>query len=206
MIQKTVTIWIIALLALPVSAQIKHGLRDENKRHVIARGFVVNTNDGKYDLMLDADDYMRMVRLGANFQVVRLELGKLSTFPGCHLDKTYLHKLDTLVRLGKHAGMKTVFKMTVYGVRRFSWEAFWQNKNNEQQTYLEAWQVLWRRYQDEPFVYGYDLINEPRKLSMAISYDDLTDNYLIPLYQKLIDEHNAINDTKMCLCQSIFQR
>ncbi len=56
-----------------MNAQIKHGLRDENGRHVIARGFVVNTNDGKHDLMFNADDYVRMVRLGANFQVVRLE-------------------------------------------------------------------------------------------------------------------------------------
>ena len=205
MIKRTALFVILVLMALPSSAQIKHGLRDENGRHVIARGFVVNTNDGKHDLTFAADDYVRMVRLGTNFQVVRLELGKLSTFPGCHLDETYLQKLDTLVRLGKHAGMKTVFKMTVYGVRDFSWEAFWQNRNSEQQTYLEAWQVVWERYQDEPSVYGYDLVNEPRKLDMDISYDDLTDDYLIPLYRKLIDQSNAINDTKMCLCQSIFQ-
>jgi len=32
----------------------------------------------------------------------------------------------------------------------------------------------------------------------------LTEQYLIPLYQKLIDAHNKINKTKRCLCQSIF--
>lgn len=204
-IKRAVIFAVSALVALPLGAQIKHGLRDEHGRHVIARGFVVNTNDGKYDLMFNADDYVRMVRLGANFQVVRLELGKLSAFPGCQLDPDYLLKLDTLVRLGKHAGLKTVFKMTVYGIRRFSWEAFWRNEHDEQKIYLAAWQVLWKRYRNESSVYGYDLLNEPRKLTMDISYDDLTDRYLIPLYRKLIDEHNKINDTKMCLCQSIFQ-
>ena len=51
---------------------------------------------------------------------------------------------------------------------------------------------------------GYDLVNEPRKLTMDISYDDLTTKYLLPLYQQLIDESQKINPDKQCLVQSIF--
>ncbi len=187
-----------------LSAQIKHGLRDEAGRHVIPRGFVVNTNDHGGEVFFNSDDYMRMVRMGANTQVIRLELGKLSAFPGGKLEPNYLLKLDSLVAMGRHAGMKTVFKMTVYGVDKFIWEEFWQNKKNEYDTYIDAWKVIWNRYANEPSVLGYDVVNEPRKLTMDISYKDLTNKYLIPLYQKIIDESQKINADKMILFQSIF--
>jgi len=189
-----------SLYSVLSGAQIKHALRDENGRHIINRGFVVVTNDGYFS----SDDYIRMVRLGANCQVIRLELGKLGNFNGARLDPDYLLKLDSLVQLGKFSGMKTVFKMTVYGVSKFSWEEFWLNEKNEYKTYIDAWKVVWERYKDEPAVLGYDIVNEPRKLTMDISYDELTQKYLIPLYRKIIDECHQINDKKLCLCQSIF--
>ena len=79
-------------------AQIKHGLRDNSGRHIIPRGFVVNTNDHRGEVFFNSDDYARMVRMGANTQVIRLELGKLSAFPGGQLEPNYLKKLDTLVK------------------------------------------------------------------------------------------------------------
>ncbi|MFT5883608.1 MAG: endoglycosylceramidase [Arcticibacterium sp.] len=185
-------------------AQIKHGLRDESGRHIIPRGFVINTNDYGGEVFFDSDDYVRMVRLGANAQVIRLELGKLSTFPGGKLDANYLLKLDSLVAMGRKTGMKTVFKMTVYGVDKFIWEDFWQNNNNEHQTYIEAWKVIWNRYTNDKSVLGYDIVNEPRKLTMDISYTALTGKYLLPLYQKIIDESQNINADKRILIQSIF--
>ena len=192
------------LTSFLVFPQIKHGLRDEQGRHVIPRGFVVNTNDGGGEVFFDSDDYTRMVRMGANAQVIRLELGKLSNFPGGKLETSYLLKLDSLVALGRHSGMKTVFKMTVYGVDKFIWEEFWQNKQNEYETYIDAWKVIWQRYASDASVLGYDVVNEPRKLTMDISYTDLTNKYLIPLYQKIIDASQKINVDKKILIQSIF--
>ncbi|MFD0796588.1 glycoside hydrolase family 5 protein [Maribacter chungangensis] len=195
---------IVLLISISGRSQIKHGLRDAQGRHVVSRGFVVNTNDHKGEVFFNSDDYARMVRLGANSQVIRLELGKLSNFPGGSVEERYLMKLDTLVAHGKNAGMKTVFKMTVYGVDSFEWEPFWQNKKNEYNTYIDAWKVIWNRFSDESSVLGYDIVNEPRKLTMDISYTDLTTNYLIPLYQKIIDESHKINPDKKILLQSIF--
>src|SRR6056297_946617 len=183
-----------------LSAQLSHALRDETGRHVIGRGFVVVTNNSYFT----SDDYTRMVRLGANYQVVRLELGRLSHFPGASLEPEYLLKLDTLVQLGKSAGIKTIFKMTVYGIKDFSWERFWRNENTQNEIYLDAWKIIWNRYKNEHFVLGYDLVNEPRKLELDISYDDLTKNYLLPFYRRLIDESHHINPQKYCLIQSIF--
>lgn len=185
-------------------SQIKHGLRDEHGRHTIPRGFVVNTNDHAGEVFFNSDDYSRMVRMGANSQVIRLELGKLSSFPGGKMEPNYLLKLDSLVVLGKNHGIKTVFKMTVYGVDKFIWEDFWQNKKNEYETYIDAWKVIWNRYSEESSVLGYDVVNEPRKLTMDISYEKLTNKYLIPLYQRIIDESQKINADKMILFQSIF--
>ncbi len=191
-------------MSLMSFAQIKHGLRDDLGRHVIPRGFVVNTNDHKGEVFFNSDDYARMVRMGANTQVIRLELGKLSDFPGCKLQPNYLKKLDALVALGRHHGIKTVFKMTVYGIDKFVWEEFWLNKKEEYKTYIDAWRVIWKRFSDDESVLGYDVVNEPRKLTMDISYDDLTNKYLIPLYQQIIDECQKINVDKMVLFQSIF--
>lgn len=198
---KRIFVFVILLAGVLTSfAQSSHALRDENGRHVIGRGFVVVTNDSYFN----SDDYLRMVRLGANYQVVRLELGRLSNFPGASLEPEYLQKLDTLVQLGHEVGIKTVFKMTVYGVRGFKWEEFWVNKDNMHQTYLDAWKVVWTRYKDNDAVVGYDLVNEPRKHEMEIAYDDLTEKYLVPIYQQLIDESQKINSDKYCMIQSIF--
>ena len=194
------TILALFVISIPVYSQIKHGLRDNQGRHIIPRGYVVVTNDSDFK----ANDYLRMVRMGANYQVIRLELGKLSTFSGSKVDQNYLLKLDSLVHLAKGVGMKTVFKMTVYGVKDFSWEEFWLNKKQEYTTYIDAWKIVWQRYKNEDFVLGYDVVNEPRKLTMNISYNDLTDKYLVPLYQKIIDECQKINIDKKVLIQSIF--
>ncbi len=202
--QFKVAIFCFVIFSFVGQSQIKHGLRDDSGRHVIPRGFVVNTNDGKGEVFFNSDDYMRMVRMGANTQVIRLELGKLSNFPGGKLEPNYLVKLDSLVTLGKNAGIKSVFKMTVYGVDKFIWEEFWQNKKNEYHTYIEAWKVIWNRYSNESSVLGYDVVNEPRKLTMDITYSDLTKKYLIPLYQQIIDESQKINPNKKILIQSIF--
>ncbi|NJX14299.1 cellulase family glycosylhydrolase [Tamlana crocina] len=207
MIQKKQVIKIVIfafMLPLALKAQIKHGLRDAQGRHVIPRGFVVNTNDHKGEVFFNSDDYARMVRMGANYQVIRLELGKLSEFPGGKLEPNYLKKLDTLVALGINHDIKTVFKMTVYGVKKFVWEEFWLNKNNEYDTYIDAWKVIWKRYANNNAVVGYDVVNEPRKLTMDISYNKLTEKYLIPLYQKIIDESQKIDANKKILIQSIF--
>lgn len=186
-------------------SQIKHGLRDAQGRHIIPRGFVINTNDHKGAVFFNSDDYARQVRMGANHQVIRLELGKLSKFPGGKLEPKYLQKLDTLVALGKNHGIKTVFKMTVYGVDKFVWEEFWENKRDYQyKTYINAWKVIWKRYANVSYVLGYDIVNEPRKLEMDISYNNLTEKYLIPLYQRIIDESQKINPNKKILIQSIF--
>ena len=78
------------------------------------------------------------------------------------------------------------------------------NENNINETYIESWKVIWMRYKNEKAVVGYDLVNEPRKLEMDISYEDLTKKYLLPFYQKLIDESQKINPEKICLVQTIF--
>jgi len=183
-------------------AQSAHFLRDENGRHVVGRGFVVTTNDAMGEVFFSPDDYIRMARMGANYQVIRLQLGRLSSTWG-QVNPVYLMKLDSLVWMGKHQGIKSIFKMTGY-VDGFSWEKFWLNKNGEHQNYINAWKIIWERYRDEPFVTGYDLVNEPRKLSMDISYDELTEKYLLPFYRKLIDEKDKFNPEKYGIIQSIF--
>ncbi|MBR9908831.1 MAG: glycoside hydrolase family 5 protein [Gammaproteobacteria bacterium] len=196
----------LALLLICQSslADIKHGLRDGQERHMIPRGYVVNTNDHAGPVDFSAQDYLRMVRMGANVQVIRLEMGRLSQFGGSKFEPEYLQRLKTATRLGREAGIKTVFKMTVYGAKGFSWIDLWHNKNDEQTYYIDAWRHIWEAFQDNDSVIGYDLVNEPRKLDMKISYDELTNQYLIPFYEKIIDAALPYADSKHFLIQTIF--
>ncbi len=185
-------------------ATIKHGLRDEHGRHMVPRGFVSNTNDHAGPVDFEAEDYLRMARLGANVQVIRLEMGRLRSFGSSKFEPEYLARLQRGTRLAREAGIKTLFKMTVYGADGFSWQSLWLNKNQEQKIYINAWIHVWKAFKDDDFVIGYDLVNEPRKLDMDISYDDLTSEYLVPFYEKIIDAAIPYRGEKKFLIQAIF--
>ncbi|MFC1518610.1 cellulase family glycosylhydrolase [Pseudomonadota bacterium] len=200
-----IIVLITLLFVSPLSlANIKHGLRDIDGRHMIPRGYVVNTNDHAGSVDFNPEDYLRMVRMGANVQVIRLEMGKLSEFGGGKFQPEYLARIQRATKLAREAGIKTVFKMTVYGANGFSWQALYLNKNNEQQTYIDAWKPVWEAFKDNDYVIGYDLINEPRKKDMDISYTDLTNRYLIPLYEKIIDAALLYGNDKKFLIQTVF--
>ena len=200
-----VTVFVLALTLANVSlAAIKHGLRDEQGRHMVARGFVVNTNDHAGPVDFEPEDYLRMARLGANVQVIRLEMGRLSNFGDAKFEPEYLARVQRGTRLAREAGIKTVFKMTVYSADGFSWQSLWLNENEAQQVYIDAWKPIWEAFKDDDFVIGYDLVNEPRKLSMDISYDDLTSDYLVPFYERLIDAAAPYRGNKKFLIQTIF--
>jgi endoglycosylceramidase len=195
---------ITCLLILPSAfAQLKHPIRDEQGRHVIPRGFVVNTEDREGNIYYTPNDYHRMVRMGANFQVIRLRLGALGGYPGNQLEESYLLHLDSLVQMGKNAGLKTDFKLTVYMTKGFDWAEFWKNQNGEHDYLIGAWKQVWVRYKDEPAVFGYDLLNEPRKGEMKEDYAEMEAKYLVPLYRRLIDESQQINPDKKCLYQPL---
>jgi len=53
-------------------------IRDAQGREIVLGGYVVLTEDGKGNIQYTPDDYRRMVRMGANFQVIRATLGRLA--------------------------------------------------------------------------------------------------------------------------------
>ena len=170
-----IVVALAALLApcVPASAQtadeptITVWFQDDVGRHFIPRGFVVVTEQaGVSATDYSLDDYRRMVRQGANFQVIRLTLGPLGGWPGNELQQEYLEKVDRLVSYGKEMGFKTCFKLTVYFCEGFDWTALWKNENNEQDYVAGAWRTIWERYKDDDSVFGYDLLNEPHKGSL----------------------------------------
>ena len=65
-----------------------------------------------------------------------------------------------------------------------------------------AWQNLWSRYKNNPNVFSYDLLNEP-KLGDIENTTVLEKNILAPLYQKLIDKLHAIDTNKWACFQPI---
>jgi endoglycosylceramidase len=197
-------IFLFSFCVLPIlSAQTPYTLRDHQGRQVIPRGFVNNTEDHKGDIHYTQDDYFRMAKMGANFQVIRLGLGRLGGYPGNELEDTYLQRLDSMVQMAKNVGISTDFKLTVYGSKGFSWGDFWRNNNGEFDLLEKAWTMLWKHYKDEPVVFGYDLLNEPMRGDLDVSYEEMEAEYLIPLYKRLIDVCQQIDSGKKILYQPI---
>ncbi len=203
---KRIAITLLAICAtISLSAQLRHPVRDGQGRHQIERGFVVVTGGFNGEVFYTQQDYQRMARLGANVQVIRIDPTKLgSSAKSKSEQERYLVKLDSLVNMARNVGMKSSMKMTVYGLKNFTWERFWLNKGNIQQEHIDKWCVLWDRYKDDSYVVGYDLLNEPRKMSMDVTYEQITNDYLIPVYEKIIDEAVKYSRDKRFYCQSIF--
>jgi len=178
--------------------------RDDAGRHVIPRGFVVVTEQGTTQTDYTAADYARMVRLGANFQIIRLTLGPLGGWPGNTLQQSYLDKVDRFVALGREAGLRTVFKLTVYYCKGFDWTVLWENAHGEQDAVAKAWHLIWERYKDEASVFGYDLLNEPHKGTLP-DYRACEVECLVPLYRRLIDELHAVDSEKWALYQPLLR-
>lgn len=180
---------------------------DEQGRELVPGGFVAITEDSKGVIRYTRDDYSRMVRMGANFQVIRLSLGRLGGWPGATADPTYPAQLDEMVRMGREAGLKTVFKLVVYGIKQFDnsqWDALWKNTNGSQDALLEAWQKIWIRYQDEPSVFGYDLLNEPQR-GLDPDEQRCVRESLLPTLRRLADAMHSVNPDKWVLYQPLFR-
>ncbi len=207
----------IALPEVPEELPPRPWFQDEHGRHFIPNGVVVNTEDGEGPLHFPPEAYERMRSLGFNFQVVRLALGKLGGWPGYPFRPEYLDKVARLVEMGKEIGLKTTFKMTVYDLGeegRFTQKDWGQLFVDEetQERYVDAWKRVFGRFEDEPAVFGYDLLNEPiatpekkRVWEVTPELKDLVTferDYFIPLYHRVIDVLRATSPKKWALYQS----
>lgn len=182
-------------------------IRDEQGREVVPGGYVAITEDAKGTIHYTPDDYRRMVRMGANFQVIRTALGRLGGWPGRKADPAYLAQLDAMVRMGREAGLQTVFKLVIYDIRPFGsaqWDAIYQNTDTTQDALLAAWSKLWNRYKDEPSVFGYDLLNEPQR-GLDPDEERCCREQLLPTLRRLADAMHAISPRKWALYQPLYR-
>ena len=183
-------------------------LREADGRYFNPKGFVVVMEDNVGRIEYKADDYRRMVRYGANTQVIRIGIGVLAGLDGAAARESYLQSIDTRVRLGKQAGLHTIFKMTVYGLKGFDhrWETIYRADGEHRQHLFDAWDAIWQKYATEPSVVGFDLLNEPycdQSTSPIRTYDDVTRNSLIPLHTTLIKQMAAICPDKWAIYQPL---
>ncbi|EMI18345.1 secreted protein [Rhodopirellula maiorica SM1] len=182
-------------------------IRDNQGRQIVAGGFVTITEDLKGTVRYSADDYRRMVQMGANFQVIRTALGRLGGWPGQEEDPNYLQQLDEMVRMARDAGLQTIFKLVVYDIRPFGhpqWDAIYQNTNGAQDKLLNAWSKLWIRYKDDPSVFGYDILNEPQR-GLDSNLQRCFQEQLLPTQRRLVDAMQAISPDKWALYQPLYR-
>ncbi|MEY3896622.1 MAG: hypothetical protein RLZZ214_2142, partial [Verrucomicrobiota bacterium] len=208
LLSKLLLLVVLALTPLAAPAgPAAHPLMDGQGRELVPGGYVAITEDRKGVIHYTADDYRRMVRMGANFQVIRLSLGRLGGWPGAKADPAYPAQLDDMVRLGREAGLKTVFKLVVYGISPFGseqWDALWKNTGGSQDALLDAWRKIWIRYRDEPSVFGYDLLNEPQR-GLDPDEQRCVRESLLPTLRRLADAMHAVSPDKWALYQPLFR-
>lgn len=179
--------------------------KDADGRIFLPQGFVANTHVRGERLDYLPSDYQQMARYGANMQVVRIGLGRLGGWPGYSLEPGYFEQIDRMIDNAAAVGIRTGLKMVVYDIKNFragGWEALWENRHGEQEFLIKAWSRLWTRYKDNPNVFSYDLLNEP----MQGRYEDpaeLEREVLAPLYRKLIDALQLIDQEKWACYQPI---
>ena len=203
-------LFLFVLAVTPLAARADQATRfipDEQGRELVPGGYVAITEDRKGVIRYTADDYRRMVRMGANFQVIRLSLGRLGGWPGATADPSYPAQLDEMVRMAKEAGLKTIFKLVVYGIKSFGpeqWDALWKNTSGSQDALLEAWRTVWIRYRDEPSVFGYDLLNEPQR-GLDPDEQRCVRESLLPTLRRLADAMRSVSPDKWALYQPLFR-
>lgn len=200
----------VVLALTPLAAPAGPAARfipDAQGRELVPGGYVAITEDRKGVIRYTADDYRRMVRMGANFQVIRLSLGRLGGWPGATADPSYPAQLDDMVRMGREAGLKTVFKLVVYGIKSFGpeqWDELWKNTHGSQDVLVEAWRKIWIRYKDDPSVFGYDLLNEPQR-GLDPDEQRCVRESLLPTLRRLADAMRSVSPDKWALYQPLFR-
>jgi endoglycosylceramidase len=208
MIQRCCLLWVFSWMSsVAFGGAAARFIPDEGGRELVPGGFVAITEDRKGVIRYTQEDYRRMVRMGANFQVIRLSLGRLGGWPGAVADPDYPEQLDEMVRMGREAGLKTIFKLVVYGIRPFGtdqWDALWKNAGGSQDALLEAWRKIWVRYKEDSSVFGYDLLNEPQ-LGLDPDEQRCVRESLLPTLRKLVDAMHAVSPDKWSFYQPLFR-
>jgi endoglycosylceramidase len=74
---------------------------------------------------------------------------------------------------------------------------FWQDADMRGE-YMELWEMIARRYKDEPAVVAYDLFNEPWP-DLALPPEDADRDVLQPFYEELIGRIRAIDATRLII-------
>lgn len=87
-----------------------------------------------------------------------------------------------------------------------SWVNFWEYKEHKflQDHYVGAWTLVVNRYKDNPYVIGYDLMNEPVPGDLIkLLSGDFEKKWLPDLYDKLIKEIRKVDKNKYIFIEPI---
>lgn len=192
-------------VAEPASAEAagRPRLLDDKGRELVPGGFVVLEK-----IRYTQDDYRRMVSMGASFQVIRMPVGLIGGWPGTEADPKAMEHFDELVRLGKEAGLRTIFKLVFYGVPPFGdaqWDMIWNNKDGIQDRLIQGWSLIWERYKDDDSVFGYDILNEPA-IGLDTDYERIQRDKLLPLLRRMSDRMWEISPAKWVLYQPLLRK
>jgi hypothetical protein len=182
---------------------------DSSGNPILLRGFVSITNntDGS-PVSYTLADYQRMQSLGANMQAIRLGAGSLAAWPNQQGEPGYVDRLALMVAHAKQAGLFSAFKFTMYDVQgsnviqvNQTWNQCWNIASGAQDAVLAGWKNIWQRFATEPFVFGYDLLNEPEQGTLNLDDNTFATQHLNPFYAKAIKALRSIDSQHLAFIQ-----
>jgi len=139
-----------------------------------------NTKISKYWF---TDDDIKIIKdLGANVVRIGFRLWQIEKKPYTYSEESLRHLDDTIAKFGENgiyvildlhaAGQNTLRHNNEYG------NILWDD-NKLQDRVAALWGILAERYRDNPYIAGYDIINEPQAPTKRILHS---------FYQKVIDK------------------
>jgi endoglucanase len=170
---------------------------EESQRQAIRQGLGRDKYEFFFDRFLEyfftEDDARFIASLGLN--LLRLPVNyrhfedDLRPF---EIKQTGFKHLDRAVDLCARHGIYTIIDLhAVPGWQNGDWHSdnpthvslFWQHKHFQDRT-MHLWQCLAEHYKDNPWVAGYNPINEP---------DDPTENLIAPIYRQIVEAIRTID-------------
>lgn len=131
---------------------------------------------------LTKQDYDELRRLGVNSVRFYLQYDWFAP----HKQKDIFAYLDEQLKLAASHKIYVILNMHYFGTTETTGGGFY--KGQDQSGLLGVWDTISRRYKDNPWVGGYDVINEPN------CSKDFTEKALYQLYERIVKRIRANGD------------
>jgi endoglucanase len=131
---------------------------------------------------------------GANVVRIGLRLWEMEDSPGNRREDSF-RQLDDIVSRWGNKGVYVILDLHVAGQNRFEWNEYgnviWEDDSFRERV-ISLWVEIAARYRDNPFIAGYDVINEPQAPTKRALHE---------FYERLIGRIRGVDGRHMIILE-----